>query len=148
MSEKVCNRCGTPKPVGEFYRDKTGKDGLRSWCKECHRAQMRIKRPEYEARADKTKARARSRRKVLSQYGITPDRYEALLSEQDGRCAICGTDRPSLNRETMFFVDHDHQTGAVRGLLCTNCNTGLGKFGDDPDRIRAAIAYLAATSSK
>lgn len=62
--------------------------------------------------------------------------YAALHAAQDGKCAICG------KRETRFAVDHDHYTGAIRGLLCRNCNLGLGSFQDRPDALRRAISYL------
>jgi hypothetical protein len=74
-------------------------------------------------------------------YGITVDDYDALFASQAGRCAICSTDSPGGRGR--FHVDHDHATGEVRGLLCTNCNAGLGQFKDDPDRLGAAIRYLA-----
>ena len=70
-------------------------------------------------------------------YGITPRDLFALLRECSG-CAICGG--PTVPAP---FVDHDHATGAVRGLLCMHCNFGIGHFRDDPDLLRAAIEYLA-----
>jgi hypothetical protein len=73
-------------------------------------------------------------------YGLTPEEYGALLEAQDNRCAICRTDTP--NGKGSWHVDHNHATGQIRGLLCNDCNLGLGKFADDSDRLRAAIAYL------
>lgn len=61
---------------------------------------------------------------------------ETLLAEYDGHCVLCAREAEKP------CVDHDHATGIVRGLLCSTCNTGLGKFGDDPERLRAAAAYL------
>lgn len=61
---------------------------------------------------------------------------ERLTLEQDGKCAICGS-------EERLCVDHDHATGAVRALLCNGCNLGIGSFRDDPSRLSAAIDYLA-----
>lgn len=76
-------------------------------------------------------------------YGLSQERYEAMLAEQGARCAICGSeDWPGKDRRP--HVDHCHKTGAVRGLLCGNCNTGLGQFADDPARLRAAAEYLEA----
>jgi hypothetical protein len=75
----------------------------------------------------------------LTKYGMTRAEWKALVSEQDGCCAICGLRAeyvPSL------AVDHCHKTGKVRGLLCRKCNTALGQLGDDPDRLRKAIEYL------
>lgn len=61
-----------------------------------------------------------------------------MADAQDYRCAVCG--EPPTRRR--LDVDHDHKTGAVRGLLCSDCNIALGKFRDDPDRLRAAADYL------
>lgn len=72
-------------------------------------------------------------------YGLTPEHYEALLSAQGGRCAICGG-RPTGN----LHVDHDHNTGKVRGLLCGRCNPALGAFQDSPRILLAAVRYLEA----
>lgn len=73
-------------------------------------------------------------------YGLTPDQYDELLASQEGRCAICRTETPG--GKGGWHVDHDHATGKVRGLLCDNCNNGLGRFADDPIRIQRAIDYL------
>jgi hypothetical protein len=79
------------------------------------------------------------RRSLERNYGITPEVYEQLLILQDGRCAICLT-RP---RKRRLAVDHDHETGEVRGLLCTRCNHGiLGKAHDSAEMLTRAAAYL------
>jgi hypothetical protein len=80
-----------------------------------------------------------SRRRTLAPYGITPEGYDSMLAEQDGRCAICRTLEPGRN---FFVVDHDHDTGKVRGLLCVKCNSGLGMFDDDPVVLMHATQYL------
>jgi predicted nucleic acid-binding Zn ribbon protein len=72
-------------------------------------------------------------------YGLTVEALAALFTSQDGRCAICGTDEWGPKGSQ---VDHCHDTGAVRGVLCTNCNNGLGRFRDDPALLRAAADYL------
>jgi hypothetical protein len=75
-------------------------------------------------------------------YGLTPEQYDALLAEQDGKCAICRTDDwPGRGPH----ADHDHATRKVRGVLCGNCNNGLGNFRDDPAQLRAAADYLERT---
>ena len=72
-------------------------------------------------------------------YGLTPEEIVALFGSS--ACASCG--RPwGTTRDTQPVVDHDHQTGAVRGVTCGACNLGLGHFGDDPDRLQAAARYL------
>jgi hypothetical protein len=72
-------------------------------------------------------------------YGITRAEYDLIAERQGGLCAIC---RQPSNGGRRLAVDHDHRTGAVRGLLCMNCNRMLGQGGDDPERLRQAIAYL------
>ena len=72
---------------------------------------------------------------ALALYGIDKTQHAAMLRRQDGRCAICDT-------AVATDIDHDHTTGDVRGLLCGQHNTGLGLFGDDPDLLRRAAAYL------
>lgn len=81
---------------------------------------------------------------LRQKYGLTLAQYEAMRDEQGGLCAICR--RPPDVKG--LAVDHDHATGSVRALLCGNCNTALGKFGDSPELMRAAIAYLDEHSSK
>lgn len=76
-------------------------------------------------------------------YGITPDDYVTLFRAQEGACAICH--KPETVEGRSLAVDHDHETGEVRGLLCFRCNTALGKFNDDPQLLRAAAAYLERT---
>lgn len=80
------------------------------------------------------------RRMLAKNYGLTPDAFQALIDRQNGVCAICG-EAPDAGP----VVDHDHQTGAIRGILCGSCNKGLGMFGDSTQRLRAAITYLAET---
>ena len=78
-------------------------------------------------------------RKVLyARYGLAPGEYEKMLDDQDGRCAICGVEpgaRP-------LSVDHCHETGVVRGLLCHGCNTGIGFLKDSTDLLKKAVKYL------
>lgn len=73
-----------------------------------------------------------------TKYGLTEEKYKELFIEQDNKCSICGTSF----EDTKAFVDHDHKTGKVRGLLCTQCNTLLGMAKDDTEILDAAIQYL------
>ena len=75
-------------------------------------------------------------------YGLTVEQYMAMAEAQGHVCKICG--KPETDKYGALHVDHDHQTSTVRGLLCGQCNTALGKFRDDPALLRAAIAYLDA----
>lgn len=94
-------------------------------------------------RAAGIKARAQTTPReqfVRWRYGMEAEDLRALEAAQGGLCAIC-RNPPSGHRA--LHVDHDHETGRVRGLLCHGCNTGLGAFGDSADRLDAAISYLA-----
>lgn len=79
----------------------------------------------------------------LKRYGITITDYEALLHKQNGKCAICG----QKSKDHTLAVDHCHRTRRVRGLLCSQCNQGLGRFKDKPELLRRAIAYLGRKRS-
>ena len=79
--------------------------------------------------ANPEKHAANKRRASLKAYGITPEDYDRMLEEQGGRCAMCRTDDPGGHGGVKHFhVDHDHETGVVRGLLCDTCNRGLGTY--------------------
>ena len=78
-------------------------------------------------------------------YGVTNEEYIALLDSQQGCCAICESPKPSSGRYKHFCVDHDHNTGRIRGLLCMNCNITLGRLRDDPEVLRKAADYLERT---
>jgi hypothetical protein len=75
----------------------------------------------------------------MRRYGLDEKTHTAMLDKQQGRCACCG-------RKKKLFVDHCHASGAIRGLLCLNCNTMIGHAHDDPARLRAAARYLAKSN--
>ena len=89
-------------------------------------------------------------RKTLSdkerhrKFGITPERYSELLGFQNGACAICKQPETAtrLGKVKALAVDHCHQSGSIRGLLCADCNTGIGKLKEDVDIFQSAIQYL------
>lgn len=90
-------------------------------------------------------AASKRRSNLRTNYGLDEDAYDALLNEQGGRCAICGRAEQSAHRTGTRFslsIDHDHQSGVVRGLLCQRCNRAIGLLGDDPKLLEAAKAYL------
>ncbi|HWS47876.1 MAG TPA: endonuclease VII domain-containing protein, partial [Acidimicrobiia bacterium] len=151
------------KPFTDFYANRLGRDGYRPECKACNLAARKAKYAEnpapYIARvkkwqqenADRLNAyrreyRQRPERKradrdahLRRKYGIGIDEFEALLAAQGGGCAICGAPPPEHGS---LHVDHDHATGAVRGLLCVSCNNALGAFRESHDVLRAAADYL------
>jgi hypothetical protein len=123
---KWCGDCGEVKALDEFVRTRASRSGYGSYCLPCHSARCR-------ANADK---RGGDRTYHLTRrYGITAAEADHLLEHQQGLCAVC-------NAAPAAHVDHDHATGAVRALLCFNCNGGLGQFKDDPDVLRAAADYV------
>jgi|ERR1019366_396774 hypothetical protein len=112
---------------------------------------MRARNAKPERRAAKRARNARPEVKVTARatvlkrkYGITFDDYNAILAAQGGLCAICGTDKPG--GMGAFHVDHDHKTNELRGLLCNNCNIGLGYFHDNTATFHSVIRYLEASS--
>lgn len=82
----------------------------------------------------------------LNKYDITHSQYLQMVKDQDNKCLICKTDGIAL-RAGRLYVDHCHQTGIVRGLLCDKCNRGLGCFNDNPDLMAAALDYLYIANS-
>lgn len=151
-----CRSCNAVKLLADFGANK---DRTRDRCKPCVNAQMkqyaeeaRDRDPEgWRARKSasdrRSKARlspeakaARERRYNLRRnYDVDPAWVEEKLAEQGGLCAICfGAESKGKN----WHVDHDHETGELRGVLCATCNVGLGAFGDSVDALSAAIAYL------
>ena len=81
------------------------------------------------------------RRQRMEKYGITPEDYDSMLDAQHGCCAICVAEVGSKSRKRLY-VDHDHSTGKIRGLLCQRCNFGIGFFFDDVSLFKKAIHYL------
>ena len=127
---KKCCVCSELKPSDSFSPDKGKKDGLASLCKAC-------RNERYSTRYSRT---YRSKR-LQSLYGITVEQYDKLFDLQDGKCAICKSSDTGRGDE-WFCVDHDHSTGKVRGLLCNNCNRGLGLFKDSELILKSAKNYV------
>lgn len=146
---RVCARCGLWKPATEFQRDNNSSSGLFGYCRSCsveYSRQWRQANPDKMSEYVK-RNRARYpqrehlyRRARLKKLGLTPETYDALLAAQGGVCAICHR-RPSRRR---LSVDHNHNTGKVRGLLCAQCNHAIGLLAEDVGRLASAIAYLEA----
>lgn len=125
---KRCPECGELKPLDEFCRNRSRKDGRAAYCKPCHNAVMReIAERLYGGNRNFLMKR---------RYGIDIATFEEMRRVQDGRCALC-------RKRKAIHVDHDHATGKVRAILCFKCNNGLGKLSDDPERMLRAVAYLS-----
>jgi hypothetical protein len=114
-------------PFDDFPKNRSTRSGLGVYCKPCHN---RIGRENRERRHGSTR-----HYHLVRRYGITAAQADALLAAQGGRGAIC-------RERAAEHVDHDHASGAVRGMLCFNGNGGLGQFRDRPDLLRLAAEYL------
>ncbi|MEV0167302.1 endonuclease domain-containing protein [Nonomuraea fuscirosea] len=124
---KYCPRCEEVKPVADFGGNRSTRSGLAAYCKPCH---------TIVTRENKIKKYGSERNYLLQyRYGITEDDFERMLARQGGLCAVC-------QNVPGTFVDHCHRSGAVRGILCFNCNNGLGHFGDNLVLLELAALYL------
>ena len=111
--KKRCTKCARKKRLSLFARDRRAIDGRMSACKSCCKKSKR-----------------------LSRYGVCPEQWKEL-NRQFPRCPIC-----NYAGENFPCIDHDHQTGAVRGLLCQRCNKGIGLLGDNIAGVQKALIYL------
>lgn len=137
---KKCPRCGKLLEDSEFYVQKSGrhKGKLTSWCKKCCSKQSaeRYKnniekcREEHRNWVNKNKDKV-AFTKAKSAYGITKEEYDSLTR----KCQICGS-------EKNLVIDHSHQSGRIRGMLCNSCNKGLGFFRDNPALLERASDYI------
>jgi len=132
-THKVCTKCGVRKERSEYHKDSSRNDGIGAYCKEC---KLKTNNSWRKANPEEMKqSQRRTRRK--REYGVTREDYEIMLVNQNNECAIC---KNSIGYEAS--VDHDHQTGKVRGLLCGKCNSGIGLLQDNPEILRSAAKYL------
>lgn len=163
MNKRTCTKCGETKPATTDHFNRH-RNGLRPECRSCQSAYGKAYKAANKAKIDARNAAYRAARRELlaakqaeryslnreaelatmractlkREYGLTPEDYTAILKAQGGKCAIC---RAAPKRKSLA-VDHDHNTGEVRGLLCGPCNTGLGRFGDSIEGLMKAIEYL------
>lgn len=153
MLTKVCPKCRKRKRVNKFGKSNRTKDGYFTRCKECYnreKAEWRLVNWERNHR-NKTRYRKdnpdRVRDSNLRQkYGISLDEYNKMFHEQGGVCNICERPERIVNGKSKkvapLAVDHCHDTGKVRGLLCFSCNIALGKFQDSPEILARALAHV------
>jgi len=131
VGEAICIKCG-PKPRSHFTKNKKHKNGLQSKCKKCANedAKLRYKKDN----GDKMSWNMRKYR-----YGITKNDFMKLKDKQFGLCTIC---YEKLPEDKKIHVDHDHETGKVRGLLCPRCNIAVGIFENNKNLIGNIVDYL------
>jgi len=145
---KKCTSCGIVKPRSEFYPRKNGQYKVQAKCKACcalpvaneYQRQWRLNHPEQAKNAE-----------LKRRKGISLEGYKEMLENQQGGCAICGKRGGEVGsgggKALYLAVDHSAKSGAVRGLLCTNCNLGIGSFKDNPELLRKAAEYLEERTS-
>lgn len=156
MDYKHCPICGETKTLQDFAKCKNRKDGLSPKCKVCLNKISKIKRESW-TEEQKLKASARKEKWLKKnlqksknwyfqhhlryKYNLSLEEVENLKQIQNNQCAICQNplDKP--------FVDHDHETGLVRGLLCRGCNSGIGFLKDSISNLKSAIKYLESNLS-
>ena len=133
---KVCAGCKIEQPLQNFYNSLGEFDRLHSHCKKCDRKRLaaaHIKNP--------TRRTDNARRK---NYGISPEEVCSMKQTQQNKCPGCLREFSNLFRE---HIDHDHVTGKIRGILCGNCNSGMGLLKDDPAILLRLAAYLQVAKS-
>lgn len=130
-----CSSCESYRPLEDFT---TSGGRVVSRCKPCSNAYQKKWASENREKVRVQSAASRRKNYPIHKFGITREEYEARRDAAEG-CAICG----GLNENgKALHLDHCHQTGALRGFLCENCNRGLGMFKDNPDILRSAARYL------
>ena len=139
-SSKKCTCCGEVKPTTEFTRHKNnGKWGFYSYCRACNNKKFK----KYSIDNPEKCKRTYRNSKLKKLYGLTFEDQEGMLKNQNYKCAICGKEifLFGSSKKLTAHVDHDHKTGKIRGLLCQECNSGLGKFMDNTDYL-LSVSYL------
>jgi cell fate (sporulation/competence/biofilm development) regulator YlbF (YheA/YmcA/DUF963 family) len=160
---KLCSRCDILHPITLFRKNKCNKDGYSRYCKNCDNEYNKLfnsidgyQQNQHEKREINGKSKAyrqtekykiNQRRYTLKRcFGITVYEYEEMYKSQNGKCNICGKEETSYDKKQgvlrRLSVDHDHKTGKVRGLLCSNCNLAIGKMNEDISILKSAIEYL------
>lgn len=143
---KKCTTCKEDKELSDFWQKasvrKDGTRGLRPSCREC---EIKRKLQKYHNEGGKEIQRKRSFKALMKSYGITEEIYEQERKNQDYKCFLCGAHEKSQHYERLH-VDHCHETGKYRGLLCNLCNIGLGSFKDNTAVLQKAIEYVNENS--
>lgn len=130
---KTCSKCGENKSKTEFHTKRASKDGCTPQCKVC-------RSENYHVRRDDCLERQRNC-DLTRKYGISSQEYNDLFQIQNGCCNICFKTLEEIN-ERYFCVDHCHNSGVIRGLLCRKCNSGIGMFDDNPKILKSALEYI------
>lgn len=141
--KKQCSKCKRFRFFASFSKSNAVKCGLSPRCKDCVNANYKNNKERY---AKKDQSLALRGNYLKNYYNISPEEYLALIEKQNNLCAICHNPEISKgknsNKTRVLSVDHCHETGKVRGLLCNKCNHMLGQAKDDIEILKSAIDYL------
>jgi Recombination endonuclease VII len=150
ITEKQCNSCGKTKPTSMFYKDLGIADGHATLCKSCRDVAMRKWREEHREEYNKYMREFRAGNKDWAKdtdlkrtYGIGLEDYKRMLEEQGHVCKLCK--KPPQGKRPLV-VDHNHETGEIRGLLCYGCNRKIVILDKSIEEREAAIAYVKGKS--
>ena len=135
----ACSSCKSKKPIQDFHKDQKSLRGCSYYCKECANSKAREWTKNQKLNPKYRLAKQEAHYKTT--YGLTVEQRLEMLQGQGNQCAICKT---ALILGVNTHTDHCHKTNKVRGLLCGNCNRGLGSFKDNTESLMAAIIYLQA----
>lgn len=133
---KQCTRCGQEKNLSMFSMRENGR--YHSHCKSCI-TEANLQR--YHQKNGKQQQKERSFKNLTKRYGISPEIYEQERIKQEYKCILCGT-HETKSTHGRLHIDHCHETGKYRGLLCMNCNAALGSFKDNVEVMKKAIEYI------
>ena len=150
---KKCTKCGKKYSTNSEYfgKDKGTKDGLACWCKKCRSKQKKKYYRTEKGRQYQKKYKQSEKYKVIERranlkknYNITLEQYDQMFAVQDGICAICGKPETVKNQYGVkrLSIDHNHETGEFRGLLCSSCNFLIGNAKESLLILKSAINYL------
>ena len=139
---RTCIKCGETKDIEEFYKSRRNKDNYAiRYTTECKECALKNRREHYKENKDRILDSHRFR-----SYGVTKEEYQQRVQDQDGKCAICKREESArayvTKKVRALAVDHCHDTGNVRGLLCRACNLGIGHFEDNLEFLKEAVKYL------
>lgn len=143
-----CTKCKCDKDESEFRERPKLNRGYHSWCKECESIANKaryVPTIKTERIIDEEKLKLEAKKRMLKhRYNLTYEDYVKMYEDQNKTCPICEK-KFELGGRKGLYVDHCHTTNNVRGLLCTNCNSGIGKLGEDIRIFENAIKYLNRT---
>lgn len=141
---KECKKCKQTKPLNEFHKSKRHSMGRKNECAECTNEYLRA---HYYK--DHKESRKKSRINYYKRkYGISYSEYESMCLAVGMKCEIChipgrtSAEIAEVGSPNVLVLDHCHITGKIRGILCRDCNTGIGSLQDDPNLLRNAVQYL------